>query len=461
MQDALERALAAIADAPVRTIAAGRTDAGVHATMQIVHFDIGVARPDTAWVRGVNAHLPGDVAVLWMRPVAPDFHARNAAEARHYTYVLANRPVRPALLAGRVGWYHRTLDVAAMTQAAQALVGTHDFSAFRAAECQAKSPTKTLTEVTIAPRRRSAAVRFPRRCVPSAHDPQHRRIARVCRRGQAPSGVDRRAPRGHAIARAPRRRSRRTGSISPAPSTTRDGSCRRRVGPSRCRVAEAREIAMTRTRVKICGITRLADGLAAAREGADAIGFVFWAGTPRRVAADAARAIAAALPPFVTTVGLFVDPDPAEVRATLAAVPLDLLQFHGNEPPELCRAFARPYVKAVPVGPRAAKDGLLEYAARYPDAAGWLFDAPPSGGLPGGTGQTFDWDTLPRDLAPPARVVRRAQRRQRRRGDSARAAVGSRRVERRRSDRRRRQAGEGDQGSRADPRVHRGSAPCR
>jgi len=150
VQDALERALAAIADAPVRAIAAGRTDAGVHATMQIVHFDAVAARPDTAWVRGVNAHLPADVAVLWMHPVAPDFHARNAAEARHYTYVLANRPVRPALLAGRVGWYHRALDVAAMAQAAQALVGRHDFSAFRAAECRAKSPTKTLTEVTIA-----------------------------------------------------------------------------------------------------------------------------------------------------------------------------------------------------------------------------------------------------------------------------------------------------------------------
>ncbi len=218
---------------------------------------------------------------------------------------------------------------------------------------------------------------------------------------------------------------------------------------------------MTRTRVKICGITRLADGLAAAREGADAIGFVFWAGTPRRIATDGARGIASALPPYVTTVGLFVDPDPAEVRAVLAAVPLDLLQFHGDEPPELCRAFARPYVKAVPVGPRAAKEGLLEYAARYPDAAGWLFDAPPSGGLPGGTGQTFDWDTLPRNLSRPLVLSGGLDAGERRRGDSARAAMGSRRVERCRGDRRRRQAGEGDQGSRADPRVHRGSAPCR
>ena len=158
---------------------------------------------------------------------------------------------------------------------------------------------------------------------------------------------------------------------------------------------------MARTRIKICGITRLSDGLAAAREGADAIGFVFWPGTPRRIDGKAAQAIAAALPPYVTTVGLFVDPEPDEVRAILAAVPLDLLQFHGNEPPELCRAFARPYVKAVPVGDRAAKDGLLEYATRYHDAAAWLFDAPPSGGLPGGTGRTFDWAALPADLDRP------------------------------------------------------------
>jgi tRNA pseudouridine38-40 synthase len=101
-------------------------------------------------VRGVNAHLPSEVAVLWARATAPDFHARNSARSRSYTYLLANRPVRPALLTGRVGWYHQSLDIDAMTQAAQALVGTHDFSAFRAAECQAKSPIKTMTEVAIA-----------------------------------------------------------------------------------------------------------------------------------------------------------------------------------------------------------------------------------------------------------------------------------------------------------------------
>jgi tRNA pseudouridine38-40 synthase len=149
VQDALERALAAIADTPIRTIAAGRTDAGVHATSQIVHFDCEATRPPGAWVRGVNAHLPPHVAVLWTQPVEVSFHARNKALARHYTYVLAPRASRPALLAGRVGWYHRTLDVQAMHEAARALVGTHDFSAFRAAECQARSPVKTLAVATV------------------------------------------------------------------------------------------------------------------------------------------------------------------------------------------------------------------------------------------------------------------------------------------------------------------------
>jgi tRNA pseudouridine38-40 synthase len=149
VQDALERALTAIADARIGTVAAGRTDTGVHATLQVVHFDTEAARPDTAWVRGVNSHLPADVAVRWSHAVPADFHARFAASARHYTYLLAASATRPALLAGRVGWYHRALDVDAMRKAAAALAGTHDFSAFRAAECQAASPVKTLSPIAI------------------------------------------------------------------------------------------------------------------------------------------------------------------------------------------------------------------------------------------------------------------------------------------------------------------------
>src|SRR5258708_7700451 len=146
-----------------------------------------------------------------------------------------------------------------------------------------------------------------------------------------------------------------------------------------------------RTRVKICGITRVVDALAAAEAGADAIGLGFWQGTPRRVKADRAREIAGALPPFVTKVALFVDPDAAEVRAVLDAVAIDVLQFHGNEPRDLCNAFGRPYLKAVHM-----KEGvdLLEYAARYGDAAGLLFDTYRPGDLPGGTGRSFDWSRL-------------------------------------------------------------------
>jgi len=151
----------------------------------------------------------------------------------------------------------------------------------------------------------------------------------------------------------------------------------------------------TRTRVKICGITRVEDGLAAARAGADAIGLVFWPGTPRCVSHDQARAIAAALPAFVTVVGLFVDPEPDAVRAVLSAVPLDLLQFHGDEPPELCASFGRPYIKAVHVKPES---DLLQYASRFSGARALLFDAFQPGGMPGGTGTTFDWNELPPQL---------------------------------------------------------------
>ncbi|HEX2565540.1 MAG TPA: tRNA pseudouridine(38-40) synthase TruA [Burkholderiales bacterium] len=149
VQDALEQALAGIAGSAVATTCAGRTDRGVHARAQVVHFDTDADRPESAWVRGVNALLPDSVAVLWARRVDPEFHARYSAFARTYRYVLLNRPVRPALAAGHVGWYHAPLDVGAMRQAAAALVGQHDFSAFRSSECQAKSPIRQLHELTI------------------------------------------------------------------------------------------------------------------------------------------------------------------------------------------------------------------------------------------------------------------------------------------------------------------------
>lgn len=150
VQDRLERALAEVHGGPVATIVAGRTDAGVHATAQVVHFDAVNERPESAWVRGVNSHLPAGVSVLWARPVGEGFHARFGARERAYRYVLLNHPVRPAIMAGKVGWVHAPLDVEAMAAAAAHLVGRHDFSAFRAAECQAKSPIRELRQAGVA-----------------------------------------------------------------------------------------------------------------------------------------------------------------------------------------------------------------------------------------------------------------------------------------------------------------------
>ena len=144
VQDHLERALASIADEPVRLAAAGRTDAGVHALAQVAHFETAAVRPESAWVRGVNALLPPTVAVQWAAPVADDFHARYSTVSRTYRYVLYNHPVRPALHHGRVGWFHLPLDPTAMRAAAAYLAGEHDFSAFRSSACQAKSPVRTL-----------------------------------------------------------------------------------------------------------------------------------------------------------------------------------------------------------------------------------------------------------------------------------------------------------------------------
>ncbi|MEO6421442.1 MAG: tRNA pseudouridine(38-40) synthase TruA [Candidatus Nitrotoga sp.] len=149
VQDALQVALSRIANELISVIAAGRTDTGVHALEQVVHFNASVKRPLTAWVRGVNALLPKSIAVLWAHPVPEEFHARFSAQARSYRYLLINRSVRNAMQHGKAGWFHAPLDVQKMCEAAQYLLGEHDFSALRAAECQAKSPIKKLVQLDI------------------------------------------------------------------------------------------------------------------------------------------------------------------------------------------------------------------------------------------------------------------------------------------------------------------------
>jgi tRNA pseudouridine38-40 synthase len=149
VQDTLQLALSRIAGETISVIAAGRTDTGVHALEQVVHFDSDAARPLSAWVRGVNALLPHSIAVLWAHAVPDEFHARFSAQARSYRYLLLNRPVRSAVQHGKVGWFHAPLDVGQMRQAARLLLGEHDFSAFRSSQCQAKSPVKTIAQLDI------------------------------------------------------------------------------------------------------------------------------------------------------------------------------------------------------------------------------------------------------------------------------------------------------------------------
>lgn len=149
VQDRLEAAAGVIAGAPLRLTAAGRTDAGVHATGQVAHFDVGVERPASAWVRGTNSSLPASIAVQWAVAVDDSFHARYSATSRTYVYLLYNHAVRPSVLAGKVGWFHLPLAVERMRAAAQALVGAHDFSAFRSAECQAQSPVRQLASARV------------------------------------------------------------------------------------------------------------------------------------------------------------------------------------------------------------------------------------------------------------------------------------------------------------------------
>lgn len=144
VQDYVESAIGQIAGHAVRIHAAGRTDTGVHALMQVVHFDTEVSRPESAWVRGVNAFLPETIRILWAKAVDENFHARFSAQQRRYQYCLLNAPVAPAIHASKAGWYHLPLDIVAMQQGIAYLRGEHDFSAFRASECQAKSPIKNL-----------------------------------------------------------------------------------------------------------------------------------------------------------------------------------------------------------------------------------------------------------------------------------------------------------------------------
>ena len=149
VQDKLEKALAQFTTHKVSTLCAGRTDAGVHGLMQVIHFDTELVRDISSWVRGTNRYLPFDIAIQWAREMPASFHCRGSAVARRYAYIVLESPVRPSLESGRVGWVYRPLNLQAMQEAAAHLIGEHDFTSFRASSCQALSPVKRLTQIDI------------------------------------------------------------------------------------------------------------------------------------------------------------------------------------------------------------------------------------------------------------------------------------------------------------------------
>lgn len=149
VQSVVESALAKIADEPINVTCAGRTDAGVHAYDQVIHFDTTAARPNHSWILGTNTYLPKDVAVKWAKLVTEKFHARFAALSRSYRYVIANQQTHAAIMRNYQTWYHKPLDEKKMAEAAQYLLGEHDFSSFRSAECQAKTAIRNVTNINI------------------------------------------------------------------------------------------------------------------------------------------------------------------------------------------------------------------------------------------------------------------------------------------------------------------------
>jgi tRNA pseudouridine38-40 synthase len=149
VQQCVEEALSKVADEPIQVTVAGRTDAGVHALAQVIHFDTSAARGDYAWLRGTNSNLPVDAALLWVGPIDGEFHARYSATGRHYDYVILNSPIRAVHLRQRVTWDYRPLDIERMRAGAAHLIGLHDFTSFRAVECQARSPVRELRALSV------------------------------------------------------------------------------------------------------------------------------------------------------------------------------------------------------------------------------------------------------------------------------------------------------------------------
>jgi hypothetical protein len=283
----------------------------------------------------VNRYLPADIAVQWSAEPGPDFHARKHARRRRYAYLLLESAVRPAVEAGAVGWVFRPLDVAAMEHAAAELLGEHDFSAFRAAACQALSPVKTLYAIRIT--RRGAYWRFEFEASAFLHHMVRNLMGLLlaigqgqqppCWAGRGAGGARSRACGAHLCAR-------RTLFSRPA--------VRRRTRPAQPHARHGLVAMNRRTRIKICGLRDPEMVAAAVQAGADAVGFVFYPPSVRAIGVAQAAELVTALPPFVTPVGLFVNAAPGRDRGRLARHAGTAAAVPWRREPSRVRALAAP-----------------------------------------------------------------------------------------------------------------------
>ncbi|STQ60849.1 tRNA pseudouridine synthase A [Pseudescherichia vulneris] len=196
VQEKLEKALSQVANEPISVFCAGRTDAGVHGTGQVVHFETTALRKDAAWTLGVNANLPGDIAVRWVKDVPDDFHARFSATARRYRYVIYNQRLRPAVLGQGVTHYHQPLDAERMHRAAQCLIGENDFTSFRAVQCQSRTPWRNVMHINVTRYGAYVVVDIKSQCLCTSYGQEHCRQPDGSRQPQPAGELDSRAAGG-------------------------------------------------------------------------------------------------------------------------------------------------------------------------------------------------------------------------------------------------------------------------
>ena len=388
VQETVESAISKVANEKIIVVSSGRTDTGVHGIGQIVHFDTTSVRTEFEWTRGVNTFLPGDVSMIWVCPVIDEFHARFKARQRTYRYILLNRETSPSYLDGLVTWHRMPLEIQKMQQAAKLFLGVHDFSAFRSAGCQNKNPVKNVQSVSL--ERKGDWIWLDITSDGFLHHMVRNIVGVLTRIGEGLENPE------WAVG-VLKSKDRKCGGMTAPP----DGYILYQFYTMKCSICLIRQkyvdfgkisirgtIITMATKIKICGVKSPEIAAQAIFSGADALGLMLYEGSKRFISIEQAVEIEKAVTPFVSTVGVFANPEVEYIKSALESLSLDFLQFHGDESGEFCRSFELPYIKVVRVH---SETNLEEVETKYSDAAALLLDTYDKNAL-GGTGDTFDWN---------------------------------------------------------------------